>query len=129
FPFFTPFIFLFTIIDDHFRKQLIKKRKIDYENIPKLQEKSLTKNNDLTFFTNGEKLFTDMLKEIENAKHFIHLSFFTFNTDNIGKQFIKKLEAKLRENVEVVILYDRLGSFQQRKKYFQNFKKLGGKII
>lgn len=129
FPFLTPFIYLFTIADEYFRKQLIKKRKIDYENIPNIQEKSITDKNKIFFFTNGEQLFTDMLNEIENAKHFIHISFFTFNTDNIGKQFIKKLEAKLRENVEVVILYDKLGSYTQRKKYFQNYKKLGGKLI
>lgn len=129
FPFLTPIIYLFVFFDEQARKHFLKKQSLDINNIPNLNDKTLTQHNELTFFTNGEELFEDIFEEIKNAKHYIHISFFTFSTDRIGKLFIKKLEEKLKENVEVIIMYDPLGSYSQRKKYFNNYKKLGGKLI
>ncbi len=129
FPFLTPLIYLFISLDERVRKELIKKQKIDEANIPNLNTKSISQHNDLELFCNGDLLFKDMFAEIKNAEHFIHLDFFTFNTDKFGKLMISKLEEKLKENVEVKILYDPLGSYTMKQKYFKNFRKLGGELI
>ncbi len=128
-PIFTPFIFLFTFFDEQVRGQLINKREIDHRNIKNLKTNVITQHNDVRVFSNGDIFFDDLFEEINRAKHFIHISFFTFNTDQIGKLVIKKLEEVLKKNVEVKILYDPLGSYRIKKKYFKNFIKLGGEII
>lgn len=128
-PIFTPLIFLFTYLDERIRKKFIKKRTYDISNIPQLKEQETTQHNSLELFTNGELLFENIFEEIEHAQHFIHISFFTFNTDKIGKLFISKLEQKLKQNVNVMILYDPLGSYTMRKKHFKNFLKLGGELV
>src|SRR5690554_747199 len=129
FPFLTPIIYLLNFFDEQFRKYFIKKQFQDNINIPCLNDKSITCHNEIRLFTNGDKLFEDIFTEIKKAKHYIHISFFTFNTDIIGKLFIQKLEEKLKENVEIVILYDPMGSYKMKKKYLKNFKKLGGELI
>lgn len=129
FPFFTLLIYLLTVFDEQIRRQLIKKRDIDEKHIQNLNQLSITQHNEVRLFNNGDLLFEDMLEEINRAEHFIHISFYTFNTDQIGKLMIEKLEEKLKQHVEVKILYDPLGSFQMKKKYFKNFIKLGGEII
>ncbi|QVK19027.1 cardiolipin synthase [Mycoplasmatota bacterium] len=129
FPFFTPFIYLLIVSDEQIRRQLIKKREIDEKHIQTVKSITVTQHNEVRLFNNGDLLFEDMFEEIERAEHYIHISFYTFNTDQIGKSIIKKLEEKLKQNVDVKILYDSLGSFQMKKKYFNNFIKLGGEII
>ncbi|HEY8364928.1 MAG TPA: hypothetical protein VIK84_05085, partial [Haloplasmataceae bacterium] len=122
FPFFTPIIYLFIFFDEQYRRRLVKKRTIDLLNLPDVNERLFSEHNDIQLFTNGKILFEDIFQEIKLAKNFIHISFFTINTDKIGKLMIKKLEEKLMENVEVKIMYDPLGSFIMKKKYWQHFK-------
>ncbi len=129
FPFLTPFVYLFTFFDDQIRIQLVKKKLFDKNNQPDINQISITQHNELSFFSNGDLLFDDIFEEINRAEKYIHLSFFSFNTDQIGKKLIKKLEEKLLQNVEVKILYDPLGSYKIKMKYFKNFKKLGGELV
>jgi cardiolipin synthase len=128
FPFLTPLIFLITANDDGIRKILNKKHGKDLELIKDINDTSFYKKNQIDMFTNGKIFFDDLFKEIENAKDFIHLNFFIFNTNNIGKKLIKLLETKLKQNVEVKVLYDRLGSLGLKKKDFNEYKKLGGEL-
>lgn len=129
FPFLTPFIYLFSFFDEQIRLQLLKKREIDEVNVPSLKQITVTQHNELRVFNNGDLLFDDIFEEIKKAKHYIHISFFTVNTDQIGKTVIKKLEEKLKEGIDVKILYDPMGSYKIKKKYFKNFIRLGGEII
>lgn len=129
FPFLTPFIYIGLFFDESIRKSLVKKRRLDQDTISGINDDSIFEYNDVTIYTNGKNLFEAIFTEIEKAEKYIHISFYTFNTDQIGKKMIEKLTEKLNDHVEVIILYDRLGSFLLKKKYFKNFKKQGGKLI
>jgi len=110
------------------RTKLRKKRKHDLELYPDINNTSIFMQNEVEIFNEGNKFFDDLFHEIKNAKHYIHLNFFIFNTDDIGRNLIKHLEEKLRQNVKVKILYDKLGSRNLNMKYFKQFKELGGEI-
>lgn len=128
FPFLTPFIYFFHYNDTIIRKKIYKKRLRDDEFLTTINNNPIYEHNELTVFENGKNFLDDLFLEIDNAKKYIHMSIYTFNTDNIGKQLIKKFEKKLKENIEVKILYDKIGSLKLNKKYLKKFEELGGEI-
>lgn len=128
-PVLTPLFYILNVLDDYTQRKLIKKRKIDLENLPTLSNSKTTSRNDLQFFTNGKKFFDDMFMELNEAKNYIHISFFALNTDEIGKEFFNQLTKCLQRGVQVIILYDQLGSIKIKKKYLNEFRKHGGKLV
>lgn len=72
--------------------------------------------NRLRYFTEGRELFKDMKKAIEGAKDHIHLSFFIFEADETGSEWLELLKKKAREGIEVRLLVDMLGGLSLYKK-------------
>lgn len=68
----------------------------------------LTKENHIDIFTDGEKKFNQLLTDIRNAKTFIHIQYYIFRYDGIGKEIIDALTEKAKEGVRVRLLYDDL---------------------
>lgn len=88
----------------------------------------ITTHNDITLFTDGHNKFTQLKRDIMNAKHHIHVQYYIFKMDELGQSIYELLVEKQRQGVHVRILYDDLGS---RTLYYQNFKeliKLGGQV-
>ncbi|MED4127137.1 MULTISPECIES: cardiolipin synthase [Shouchella] len=88
----------------------------------------LTKENHIDIFTDGEKKFNQLLTDIRNAKTFIHIQYYIFRYDGIGKEIIDALTEKAKEGVRVRLLYDDLGSRSMRKKYLKAFREAGGEV-
>ena len=70
----------------------------------------LTENNKIELFTDGHQLFDKVIEDIYNAKDYIHLEYYTFELDGLGNRIIDALETKLKEGLEVKLLYDDVGS-------------------
>ena len=70
----------------------------------------VTAGNKLTFYAEGRPAFDDMFVAIRAAQHHIHLEFFIFQYDGLGKQFLDLLADKAKQGVEVRFLYDAMGS-------------------
>lgn len=51
-----------------------------------------------------------VIEDIYNAKNYIHLEYYTFELDGLGHRILDALETKLKEGLEVKILYDDVGS-------------------
>lgn len=128
-PILTPLLYLVNVFDDITKRKLMKKRKIDLENVPELNYDKTTSRNDVQYFTNGKKLFNDMFMEINEAKHYVHINTFAFNTDEIGKEFLNCLIKCLERGVEVIIICDKLGSLNMKKKYVKEYLTKGGKLV
>ena len=88
----------------------------------------LTEDNEVSIFTDGNKKFEQLFKDIEQAKNHIHIQYYIIKDDNLGKRFISTLTKKAKEGVKVRVLYDELGSRTLNKKYFHEFKKAGGRV-
>lgn len=88
-----------------------------------------SKNNDIEIITDGNQLFETILKDIHQAKHHIHVQYYIFNNDNLGKRIMSALYEKAKEGVQVSVLYDALGSRTFSTSFFKNLKKHGGMCV
>lgn len=88
----------------------------------------LTQDNDIDIFVDGQEKFEALLKDIAKAKDHIHLQYYIFRADHIGKQLIQLLTKKAKEGVEVRILYDAMGSRRLSKRSFRHLIAAGGRV-
>lgn len=86
----------------------------------------LTNNNDISIYTDGKEKFNSLLKDIYNAKNYIHIQYYVFRNDKLGKSILSALEHKLEDGLEVKMLYDDMGSRSLSLKDFDNFRKKEG---
>lgn len=76
----------------------------------RLSESFYSQNNAIQLFTDGHNKFEDLMHEIDNAKHHIHVLYYILKNDELGSTLLNLLSKKAREGVEVRILLDHVGS-------------------
>jgi cardiolipin synthase len=77
----------------------------------------------LALFVHGTELFEDLFREIERAKHHVHVLFYIARNDQISREFYSLLMKKASEGVEVRLLLDWLGSRKLSKEIIAELKK------
>lgn len=80
-----------------------------------------TTKNHVKLLINGEEKFPEFLKALDSAKDHIHLEYYIFEPDKLGKQIIDLLIQKAKEGVTVRVIVDDLGSpaLVKRRKIFE----------
>ncbi|MDN7246919.1 cardiolipin synthase [Planococcus shenhongbingii] len=86
-----------------------------------------TQNNQLEIYTDGKRKFEALFKDIEAANSHIHLEYYMVKNDAIGKKLIELLTEKARQGIEVLFLYDDIGSNSLPKNFFDAFLAAGGR--
>lgn len=103
---------------------------IAYLNHHKIQ---ITEHNELKVLKSGEEKFIDLFKEIEKAKHHIHLEYFNFRNDSIANALFEILERKAKEGVEVRAMYDAFGNSSNnqplKNKHIKSICERGIEIV
>lgn len=94
----------------------------------RLKNSPLYGGNKITFYSNGKDKFDALFEEIRKAKKHIHLQYYIFMDDEIGKQVRDLLVQKVHEGVEVRVLYDDVGSWKAKNKFFKEMAKEGVRI-
>ena len=93
---------------------------------------NFTHNNSITFFDNGKDKFNDLFKAVRQAKHSIHMEYFNFRDDSIANSLFSLLAEKVKEGVEVRLLYDDFGNASNnqpiRKQRLKEIRSTGIKI-
>lgn len=87
-----------------------------------------TYNNEVDVYYNGVDKFTQLIKDLKNAKKFIHIQYYIIRPDRLGKKIMSILEEKAAEGVEVRFLVDSMGSYKVTRRSLRNFTKNGGKF-
>lgn len=85
----------------------------------------LTVDNTVEIFTDGEKKFADILREMERASRYIHIQYYIIKNDGVFQSMIPVLLKKAKEGVEVRILYDGMGGRFMPKKTWNRLKESG----
>ncbi len=88
----------------------------------------LTNNNQVKVLRNGHQKFTELFREIEKATHHIHLEYYIIEDDETGNYLKELLIRKAREGVEVRVIYDDVGSWALRKRFFRPMLDAGIKV-
>ena len=84
------------------------------------------KDTQVTYFPSGEAKFAELLKQLEEAKHFIFLEYFIIDEGLMWGKVLEILARKAKEGVEVRVMYD--GScefFTLPHSYPQKLAELG----
>ena len=76
----------------------------------------------------GSLFFPAMLEDMRNAKRFIHHLYFIWEQDELTAEMTKIMLAKLKEGVEVRIIYDWLGSSTYKKDELKQLEAAGAGV-
>lgn len=79
----------------------------------------LTINNSTEIFFNGQDKFSSLLQDLENARESIHLEYFIYKEDSIGKKIAEIIKRKAGEGIEVRIIFDGVGCFNRMSWKFK----------
>lgn len=85
----------------------------------------LTSDNSVKILINGENKFPDVLQALRNAKDHIHIEYYIFEDDHIGREIEKILTEKVKEGINVRFIYDDFGSRSIRKTMVPRMKSQG----
>jgi cardiolipin synthase A/B len=85
----------------------------------------LTRKNKVKVLLNGENKFPEMLEAMRNAKQHIHIEYYIFEDDEIGRQMEEMMIRKVQDGVAVRLIYDDFGSRPIRKKMVARLKAAG----
>ncbi|TLF39978.1 cardiolipin synthase [Lacticaseibacillus zeae] len=85
-------------------------------------------HNQVQLYTDGEKKFAALFRDIESAKHYIYVEYYTIYNDELGNQFQQLLIKKAKQGVTVKVLYDAWGSMGASAKWWRRLTDVGGQV-
>lgn len=84
-----------------------------------------TVNNHIEIFTTGAEKFENLKRDLRNARKSIYLQYYIFSDDATGEEIADILISKAREGLEVKVIYDHVGSFSARSRFFKRMAENG----
>lgn len=88
----------------------------------------LTDNNAVDVFIDGADLFRSMLEDLRQAKRQIHILFYIFRNDPLGREIVTILTEKAKLGVEVRLMYDSFGAMMASDAMFRELRAAGGEV-
>lgn len=85
-------------------------------------------DNNIKIYTDGNEKFEALLEDIRQAKKYIHIQYYIIRKDVLFERIKDALTEKMKEGVEVRILYDGMGGRTVPLKYWKNLRQQGIKI-
>lgn len=153
FPIFGVAIYIFVMINPGARdlKKRLDRRKAETISFLQPSEKVMTKmeqeflpicdlsyylqntnqmptyeNTEVTYFAIGEEKFMDLLLELKAARKFIFLEYFIISKGKIWGQILEILQQKVKEGVEVRVMYDGMCSLVNLPFHYpRELRKMG----
>ena len=86
----------------------------------------ISDDNSVEFFVDGEHKFNQLIEDIKKAQHHIHICYYIFRGDDLGKRIVEALEERAKNGVEVRVLYDAVGARTLKKSLFKKLEEYGG---
>lgn len=85
----------------------------------------LTGDNDISIFTEGNEKFDALIKDMREAKAYIHVQYYIIKNDVLFQRIKDVLTERAAEGVEVRILYDGMGCRSVRKSCWRKLNSQG----
>ncbi len=82
-------------------------------------------DNLVDIFTDGRSKFEALKKDLKNARSSINLQYYIFEDDNIGSEIRDILVERSKNGVDVRVIYDHVGSFGVKNKFFKDMQAAG----
>ena len=84
--------------------------------------------NGLRILHDGDETYRDMLQAIRNAQHSILVQFFIIRNDRVGITLREVLEERARNGVQVLVIYDEVGSIKLPPGYLRSLRRAGVRV-
>ena len=85
-------------------------------------------NNMVDIMTDGYAFFPELLKDIAAARNHIHLDMYIFEDDALGNVVADALIDKARAGVRVRVIYDDVGCWKVKRRFFERMREEGVEI-
>ena len=83
-------------------------------------------NTTAEYFQVGDDMFPVLVKELEQAKHYIFIEYFIIHDGVMWRTILDILEKKVKEGVDVRLIYDDMGCLTTLPhKYYETLRKKG----
>ena len=86
------------------------------------------KDNQIDIITDGYAFFPELLKDIAEAQHHIHLDLYIMEDDALGRMIADALMEKARQGVEVRLIYDDVGCWKVDHRFFERLRDAGVEV-
>jgi cardiolipin synthase A/B len=74
---------------------------------------------------NGEETFAQLKKKLREAERFIHMEYYIFRSDRLGREIIDILIEKAKQGVEVLFMFDAAGSMKFAVRDLKDMQEAG----
>ena len=88
----------------------------------------LAVHNRVEVLQNGKATFASLYEALKGARHSIHLEYYIFENDRIGRQVESILTKKARAGVEVRLIYDGVGTLWTEGSIFRRLRRTGVQV-
>lgn len=85
-------------------------------------------NSRIEVLTNGTVFYDAELHAIAGARRSVNLLAYIFQKGDIANRFLDVLTERARQGVEVNLVFDAVGAFAMRRRFFQKLLAAGGRV-
>jgi len=89
----------------------------------------LLSGNSVDVFTSFDDMFTSLLSDIESATSSVHVQFFKFENDAVGRALSELLIRKAGEGLQVRVTYDSAANFFVNSAFYRRMRKGGVSVV
>ena len=79
--------------------------------------------NEIKIFADGEEKFNALLRDLEQAEHFIHFQYYIIRDDVLFRRIEEILKRKVAQGVKVRVLYDSMGCRSTQKEFWGRLQR------
>ncbi|MBO0330517.1 cardiolipin synthase [[Muricauda] lutisoli] len=108
--------------DDDIRKERLNRL------IQASSDTTAKSSNNVSVLQDGGETFNVLFKAMEEAQKFIHVQYYILERGTLLDKMLDLFERKIKEGVEIRIIYDSLGSYKLRGRPRKQFQDIGVKI-
>jgi cardiolipin synthase A/B len=82
----------------------------------------------IELYTEGEPKYRAIAEAIDAARHHVHLEYYIWENDQIGRRLRDQLVARAKAGIEVRVLVDATGSIGARRSFFRGLSEAGASV-
>lgn len=83
------------------------------------------RNSSAMIYNNGAQKMDALIADINNARHYINIQYYIISDDKTGSRLRDALIERARAGVTVRVIYDHVGSFKVRRRFFKQMQREG----
>ncbi|MBR1871624.1 MAG: cardiolipin synthase [Bacteroidales bacterium] len=89
---------------------------------------TVCRGNDFEIITSGKRKYELLMRDLENAREFIHVEYFHFGNDEGGKAVREMLMKKAREGVKVRFVNENIANLPITPGYYNKMREAGVEV-